>query len=109
MTYNATVTEYLEGERWGTFLAQGREINGRFQMLRSNKVQCTGYEGKTFSCDSVSCDGYERGDWQKGDAVYDWYLRRTSPECEFSIAVDGGKGYKNLISGLALPPAYRPA
>jgi len=51
MSYNATVhetyTDPATGETvaCGTFTADALVISGRLQMLRSNWISCTGYEG----------------------------------------------------------------
>ncbi len=100
MAYNATVEEFKDEQPRGVFVAEVREINGRLQMLRSNSLQCTGYEGKTFR----EADP-ERG-FKAGDACYDWYLRHHRAGSEFRITVDNCEGYKRRLQGLNLPPAY---
>lgn len=103
MAYNATVTEFKNGEKYATFVAEVEEIDGRLQMLRGNGISCTGYEGKVATLKpSALADKYP------GEvALYDLYIRESSPKSEFVIALDGCAGYKNLLSGLDLPPAYK--
>jgi hypothetical protein len=65
----------------GVFVA---EVNDAGKMLRSNALQFTGFEGTE---------------------KYDAYFRRTGDQ--FRITRDGGRGYRERILKLALPPAYR--
>lgn len=97
MAYNATVYETKNGEDWGVFVAEVEEIGGKLQMLRSNAVSCTGYEGKVSTLK----------DTQEPVAVYDLYMRLSHKDSEFKIVLDNCQGYKNRLSGLNLPPAYK--
>ena len=97
MAYNATVHETKNGEDWGTFVAEVEEIGGKLQMLRSNAVSCTGYEGKI---------GIEKTTGNRV-AYYDLYMRLTHKDSEFQIVMDNCQGYKNRLNGLSLPPAYK--
>ena len=81
--YNATVYSKINGKVVGTFIAQ---VNDEGKMLRSNWVQGTRYDGTD---------------------IYDMYLRLRFPNEEFEIVQDGGQGYRDRLSGLALPPAYK--
>lgn len=84
MTYNATVYRYRSGEHYSTFVA---EATADGVLLRSNAVQCTGHEG------SEAYDAYVRRNAFAGDAL--------------RVVLDGGDGYRKVLRGLALPPAYR--
>lgn len=97
--YNATIYEYDEnGKPYSTFVAEVAEIGGELQMLRSNSIQFTGYEGKT----SIS---QETG---KEIALYQLYLQLRLPAGHtLQIVKDNCRGYKQVLSGLALPPAYK--
>ena len=81
--YNATVYRYRDGEHYSTFVA---EVDSAGRMVRSNAVQCTGREG------SAAYDAYVRGVAFAGDAL--------------QVVADGGEGYRAVLRGLALPPAY---
>jgi len=84
MAYNATVTTFKDGKLRSVFVA---EVDAGGNMLRSNAVQCTGLEGT---------------------AAYDSYVRRNAFHgCELAIALDGCQGYRSVLRGLSLPPAYR--
>lgn len=96
--YNATVYEYDEnGKPWGTFVAEVQEIGGELQMLRSNAVSCTGYEGKI---------GISR-ETGKEIALYHLYMQLSAHGHSYTIVMDNCAGYKNRLSGLNLPPAYK--
>lgn len=102
--YNATVTELKNGEVYCTFVAEVAEIGGRLQMLRGNGVSCTGYEGKTATLKA----GSELAAKYPGEvALYDVYLRESSPSVTFEIALDDCAGYQNLINRMGLPPTYK--
>jgi hypothetical protein len=87
--YNATVYVYRNGQYESVFVA---EVNERGEMLRSNHLQCTGFEGKYL---------------KDGRAAYDVYYRMRFPDRELQIVRDGGEGYKRKIMGLAVPPTYK--
>lgn len=106
MAYNATITEMRDGERWATFVAEVEEIDGTLQMLRGNGVSCTGYEGKIAV---LKADNPLAAKYPGRRALYDIYLRETNPKITFEIALDGCAGYRNLLGGLNLPPAYKEA
>lgn len=89
MGYNATVYEYRDGKHISTFVA---EVNEKGEMLRSNALQYTGYEGKYL---------------KDGRAAYDVYFRSLLPNSEFKIVNDNCEGYKRKIMGLAVPPTYK--
>ena len=83
MTYNATVyRSNADGRHVSTFIAEVDELGF---MLRSNSVQCSGYEGTR---------------------EYDAYLHRTHPGDSFTVYHDSGQGYRDVLRGLVLPPAY---
>lgn len=87
MSYNATVYRYTpEGAHVSTFVA---EVDGEGMMLRSNSVQCTGLEG------TPAYDAYVRAGAFSGYAL--------------QIVRDGAQGYRKVLTGMALPPAYIPA
>lgn len=103
--YNATVKQIYPSGAVGTFVAHVIELGGRLQMTRSNAVQFTRYDdmiGK-LPADSELAAKYT------GDevALYDIYMRETHPGSTFEIDLDNCEGYRNAISGLALPPAYK--
>jgi hypothetical protein len=83
MMYNATVyrIDPQTGGELGVFLAEVNEEGG---MLRSNSVQFTGLEGTP--------------------RYHDYLLRGGHT---FRIERDGGRGYRERLAGLGLPPAYR--
>jgi hypothetical protein len=80
--YNATVYSVVNDKVSGCFVAN---VNENGKMLRSNWIQCTGYEGTE---------------------VYDEYLRLCHPNEDFVIVKDNGQGYKDRLCGLMLPPEY---
>jgi len=85
MAYNATVYHYRDGEHYSTFVA---EVDGQGVMLASNAVQCTGLEGSP---------------------AYDAYVRSAAfADGELRVVADGTEGYRKVLRGLALPPAYVP-
>lgn len=100
--YNATVYQtWKDSPGRGTFVASVQMMNDRLQMLRSNSIQCTGYEDKI-----ATKDDDELG-IRAGDAIYDWYIRYRNPDHIYEIAMDDCEGYKNRLRGLGLPPAYK--
>ena len=102
--YNATITTLRNGQRHSTFVAEVAEVGGTLQMLRGNGVSCTGYEGKIAEFVAGS-DLAAKYPGQR--ALYDVYLREREPGSEFRIVQDGCAGYRNLLGGLDLPPAYK--
>lgn len=97
MSYNATVYEKDEqGQDFGTFVAEVAEIGGKIQMLRSNFLQYTGYEGKVGTLKDTG----------REVAIYDLYIHQRFPDHSFTIVQDNCEGYKNRLSGMSLPPAY---
>lgn len=93
--YNATVTETWSDGTVGTFVAEVAMINGKLQMLRSNALQCTGYEGKTGTLKAGSLAdkyGYEV-------AFYDVYYRESNPTKKLEIVLDNCEGYRNQFKG----------
>lgn len=101
--YNATVYTTRNGQPWGTFVAEVAMIGGTLQMLRGNGVSCTGYEGKV----AEFKPGTDLAAKYPGErALYDVFLREREPDSEFRIVLDDCAGYKNLLGGLNLPPAY---
>lgn len=81
--YNASVIEWKDGKLYGIFVAA---INAEGKMLRSNSIQCSGYEESP---------------------EYDAMIRRRFPDLTFEIRRDNCAAYKAAISGLDLPPAYK--
>lgn len=86
MTYNATVYRSLASGGESTFVA---EVDDAGRMLRSNAIQCTGYEG------TPAYDTYVRGGAFAGDTL--------------RIVRDGMAGYRARLSRMALPPTYPPS
>lgn len=89
MEYTHTVYKtYREGPLAGTTSCFVAEVDANGQMLRSNAITCTGYEGATFPADH---------DTYPNRAAYDLYLREIRfPECDFQIEA-GTDGYKNFL------------
>ena len=84
--YNATIREIEpDGTIFSTFVG---EINDDGLITRSNAAQFTGYEGTRY---------------------YDYYLRaRAALRGNYLEAtIDDCEGYKAVLAGLTLPPAYR--
>ena len=100
MAYNATVNTFRDGEKWGTFVAQVAEINGRLQMLSANSIQCTGFENRLLKADVPETGG------KAGDAAYDIYYRNRFPDLTLHIDLDGCEGYRNALRGLDIPSTY---
>ncbi len=87
MKYNATVYRVGEnGEVIGTFVAKVNTEDGIFKMTRNNAIQCTGLEGST--------------------KYHDYFLSTFGPGESLWIVRDGCAGYRRVLRGLALPPAY---
>ena len=105
MAYNASVREFYlnSGEYRGVFVAEVIELNGRPQMVRSNAVQCTGYEGRILTS-PIDIDGITA---QAGDSAYDFYMRAIHADLIFVILQDDCKAYRDQIGGLHIPPTYK--
>lgn len=93
--YNATVTETWSDGTIGTFVAEVEMIGGKLQMLRSNALQFTGYEGKT----GTLKDGELASKYGKEVAFYDVYYRESNPTKNLTIVLDNCEGYKNQFKG----------
>lgn len=89
--YNATVIETWSDGTIGYFVAEVTMINGKLQMLRSNALQCTGYEGKigTLKAGELSTK------YGSEVAFYDVYYRESNPTKTLQIVLDNCEGYKN--------------
>lgn len=105
--YNATVYGYdADGQHISTSVCHAIERNGRLQMFAANGLQCTGYEGMSFTEDN------EELGIIAGDAAYDYYYRQREigPDrliVRIEIVLDDCEGYKTRLKGLDLPPAYK--
>ena len=105
MGYNATVRELdAEGNIRAHFVADVAELNGRWQMLRANGLQCTGFEDKLLKqgADIVEGDVKAVG----GDAAYDFYWRVRHPGLKLQFALDKGRYYRNLFAGERVEPQW---
>lgn len=89
--YNATVIETWSNGTIGHFVAEVIEINGKLQMLRSNALQCTGYEGKTGTLKA----GELANKYGSEVAFYHVYFMESNPTKTYQIVLDNCQLYKD--------------